>query len=244
VTPTNIRIGAYIRVSTLDQNPEMQVSELRQWSQRHGYPAPIEYVDEGISGTRASRPALNAMLADVRAGRIQMVITWKLDRLFRSLAHLVQTIQELNALHVRFVAITQGIDTDQNNPMATLLLHLLAAFGQFEREMIRERVTAGVRNAKRKGVQLGRRRVVFDRSRAMEMHEAGTSIKNIATTLGVSVGTIHRAITTFKNPAATALPQVDDSAVLVPGGFVLQQSEECGMSTDVSSGRTGHYNVP
>jgi DNA invertase Pin-like site-specific DNA recombinase len=163
-----------------------------------GYPAPIEYVDEGISGTRASRPALNAMLADVRAGRVQMIITWKLDRLFRSLAHLVQTVQELNALHVRFVAITQGIDTDQNNPMATLLLHLLAAFGQFEREMIRERVTAGVRNAKRKGVRLGRKRVVFDRSKAIEMHDAGSSIREIAALLGVGVGTIHRAV--FQKP--------------------------------------------
>jgi DNA invertase Pin-like site-specific DNA recombinase len=211
----------------------MQVSELRQWCERNGYAAPIEYVDEGISGTRASRPALNAMLADVRAGRIQMVITWKLDRLFRSLAHLVQTIQELNALHVRFVAITQGIDTDQNNPMATLLLHLLAAFGQFEREMIRERVTAGVRNAKRKGVRLGRRRVVFDRSRAMEMHEAGASIKNIATTLGIGVGTAHRAIKAFQNPPSIASSQVDDSAASVLAGCAIPQPEECGMSHEV-----------
>lgn len=227
-----VRVGAYIRVSTSEQNPEMQVAELRQWCQRNGYPAPIEYVDEGISGTQASRPGLNALLADVRAGRIQMVITWKLDRLFRSLAHLVQTIQELNALHVRFVAITQGIDTDQNNPMATLLLHLLAAFGQFEREMIRERVTAGVRNAKRKGVQLGRKRVVFDRSRAMAMHEAGTSIKNIAANLGVGVGTIHRALVAFQKPADSRVSHVDDSAAPALAGCAIPEPEVCGTPTE------------
>jgi DNA invertase Pin-like site-specific DNA recombinase len=115
--------------------------------------------------------------------------------------------------------------------MATLLLHLLAAFGQFEREMIRERVTAGVRNAKRKGVQLGRKRVVFDRSRAMAMHETGASIKTIASALGVGVGTIHRALAAFQKPADAGLSHVNDSAASVPIGYPIPQPEDCGTST-------------
>jgi DNA invertase Pin-like site-specific DNA recombinase len=96
---------------------------------------------------------------------------------------------------VRFLAVSQSIDTDESNPTARLLLHILASVAEFEREMIRERVCAGVKNAKRKGVRLGRKRVVFDRSRAGEMYAAGASVREIARTLQVGRGTVHRFLT-------------------------------------------------
>jgi DNA invertase Pin-like site-specific DNA recombinase len=191
-------VAIYARVSTSDQDASMQVAELCEYCRRKGWREVSEYVDTGWSGAKSSRPELNRLMADVRLGRVDCILTWKLDRLARSLAHLVQTIQELDSLGVRFVAVTQNIDTSISNPMSRFMLQIFGAFAELEREMIRERVTAGVRNAKRKGIQLGRKRVVFDRSKAIEMHGAGSSIREIAAVLGVGVGTIHRAV--FQKP--------------------------------------------
>jgi len=201
-------VAIYARVSTSDQDASMQVAELHEYCKRKGWHHVTDYVDTGWSGTKSSRPELNRLMADVRLGKVQVILTWKLDRLARSLAHLVQTIQELDSLGVRFVAVTQNIDTSISNPMSRFMLQIFGAFAELEREMIRERVCAGVRNAKRKGVQLGRRRVVFDRSRAIAMHDAGSSIREIAAALGVGVGTIHRAV--FQKPADLGLLQTVD----------------------------------
>ena len=203
-----IRAAIYARVSTQDQNCEMQTRELNEYAARRGFQVCGEYVDTGWSGKLASRPELNRLMADARQRRFDAVIVWKLDRWGRSLVHSVQSIQELASIGIRFIAITQNIDTDESNPMSRFMLQIFAAFSELEREMIRERVTAGVRNAKRKGVQLGRRRVVFDRSKAIDMHLAGTSIREIAAALGVGVGTIHRAV--FQKPADLGLLQTVD----------------------------------
>jgi DNA invertase Pin-like site-specific DNA recombinase len=213
----------------------MQVRELREYASRRAFQVCGEYVDTGWSGKLASRPELNRLMADARQRRFDAVIVWKLDRWGRSLVHTIQSIQELAALGIRFIAITQNIDTDESNPMSRFMLHIFGAFAELEREMIRERVTAGVRNAKRKGVQLGRKRVVFDRSRAVAMHEAGDSIKTIASALGVSVGTIHRTLAAFQNPPTIGVSQVDDLAGSAPVGFVFQQSPGFGMAGEVES---------
>jgi DNA invertase Pin-like site-specific DNA recombinase len=205
-------VAIYARVSTSDQDASMQVAELHEYCRRKGWRRVTDYVDTGWSGAKSSRPELNRLMADVRLGKVDVILTWKLDRLARSLVHLVQTIQELDSLGVRFVAVTQNIDTSVSNPMSRFMLQVFGAFAELEREMIRERVCAGVRNARRKGKQLGRKRVVFDRSRAVAMHQSGTSIKNIAATLGVGAGTIHRALKAFQNRASSAVLQVDDSA--------------------------------
>src|SRR5579864_2155409 len=151
-----MKAAIYARVSTQDQNCEMQLKELREYCQRRGWEITSEYVDNGWSGVKARRPELDRLMADARQRRCDVVLVWKLDRWGRSLAHLVQTVQELSGLGVRFVAVTQNIDTDENNPRARLLMHLMAAFAEFERDLIRERVKAGVLNARAKGKQLGR----------------------------------------------------------------------------------------
>ena len=192
--PSALQAAIYARVSTQDQNCEMQVRELREYAARRGWSVAAEYVDTGWSGAKASRPELDRLMRDAALRRFDAVLVYKLDRFGRSVRHCLDGIAALGAHGVRFLAVSQSIDTDHANPTARLLLHILASVAEFERELIRERVCAGVRNAKRKGKQLGRKRVVFDRSKAMEMHASGSSVREIAHALQVSVGTIHRLL--------------------------------------------------
>jgi putative DNA-invertase from lambdoid prophage Rac len=189
-TPSPVAI--YARVSTSDQNCESQLRELREYIARRGWIISAEYMDTGWSGAKASRPELDRLMKDAALRRFDAVLVWKLDRFGRSVRNCLDGIESLRAHGVRFLAVSQNIDTDESNPTARLLLHILASVAEFERELIRERVRAGIKSAKHKGKQLGRKRVVFDRSKAIAMHQAGTSIREIAAQLGVGVGTIHR----------------------------------------------------
>jgi putative DNA-invertase from lambdoid prophage Rac len=189
---TPFHVAIYARVSTSDQNCEMQVRELREYAARRGWHVSAEYLDTGWSGAKASRPELDRLMKDAALRRFDAVLVWKLDRFGRSVRNCLDGIEALRANGVRFLAVSQSIDTDESNPTARLLLHILASVAEFERELIRERVRAGIKSAKHKGKQLGRKRVVFDHSKAIEMHLAGTSIRDIAAALGVGVGTIHR----------------------------------------------------
>ena len=190
--PSTLRAAIYVRVSTTDQNCEMQTRELREYAARRGWDVVAEYVDTGWSGAKASRPELDRLMRDAALRRFDAVLVYKLDRFGRSVRNCLDAIAALQAHGVRFLAVSQSIDTDHANPTARLLLHILASVAEFERELIRERVCAGVRNAKRKGKQLGRKRVVFDRSKATEMHRAGASVREIAQALQVGRGTVHR----------------------------------------------------
>ena len=122
--------------------------------------------------------------------RFDAMLVWKLDPWGRSVAHSIKSIQELIALGIRFLAVTQNIDTDESNPMSRFLLHIFAAFGELEREMIRERVTSGIRAAKANGQKLGRPRRVFRRDAAVAMREAGMSWRKIAAELDVPMATV------------------------------------------------------
>src|SRR5579872_501051 len=198
---TSVRAAIYARVSTTDQNCEMQVSELREYAARRGWKVSGEYVDTGWSGAKASRPELNRLMKDAAMRRFDAVMVWKLDRFGRSVRNCLDGIEALRAHGVRFLAVSQSIDTDESNPTARLLLHILASVAEFEREMIRERVCAGVRNAKAKGKRLGRKRVVFDRVRASEMNTRGASLREIASALQVGRGTVHRFLLSQKGTA-------------------------------------------
>jgi putative DNA-invertase from lambdoid prophage Rac len=185
-----IRVAIYARVSTSDQTCELQLRELREYCQRRGWSIHDEFIDTGISGTKSSRPELNRLLGDVRQRRIEVIVCWKLDRWARSLAHLVQSIQELDSLNVRFIAVTQNIDTDASNPMAKLLLHLMGAFAEFERSLIVERTIAGVRAAKAKGKVPGRPKRVFRRDEVVRLRDVERmSWRAIAATLAIPVMT-------------------------------------------------------
>ncbi len=185
-----MRAAIYARVSTTDQSCAMQLHELREYIERRGWTAVGEYVDTGWSGAKASRPELDRLMRDASMRRFDAVLVWKLDRWGRSVAQSIKSIQELIALDVRFLAVTQNVDTDESNPMSRFLLHIFAAFAELEREMIRERVTSGLRAAKASGKKLGRPKRVFRRDVALSMREAGMSWRKIAAELKVPMATV------------------------------------------------------
>ncbi len=150
------RVVCYLRVSTAEQSIDSQKVQLdeycrrRGWSQRVGW-----FIDRG-SGMKRDRGSFNVMMDEVREGTVDILLTWKIDRLARSLNHLAQIIAELQTHRVALVCPSQGIDTTESNPCAQFQLNILAAVAQFERELITERVNAGIVAARQRGVKLGR----------------------------------------------------------------------------------------
>jgi DNA invertase Pin-like site-specific DNA recombinase len=187
------RVGLYARVSTLvGQSPEMQLVELREFAARRGWQVVEEYVDHGVSGAKESRPALNRLMADAKQRRFDVVAVWKIDRFGRSLRHLVNSIAELESLGVSFVSLRDSIDL--SSPSGVLMFQLIAAMSQFERSLIQERVRAGIRNARNKGRTLGRPRLEVDSGRIARLKASGVSLRAISRQLGISVGSVHRAV--------------------------------------------------
>jgi DNA invertase Pin-like site-specific DNA recombinase len=169
------------------------VAELQQYITARGWELVAVYEDT-MSGSKSSRPGLNRMMADARARRIDAVCCWKLDRFGRSMVDCLNHIQTLESCGVRFIAITQGLDTDQQNPASRFLLHVLGAAAEFERSLIRERVSAGMREAKKAGKALGRPRLIFNRDAVHELRRKGVSIARISQQLGIGVGTVARTL--------------------------------------------------
>ncbi len=192
-----MRAAIYARVSTADQNNAIQTRELTEYIQRRGWELAGVYHDQ-ISGAKASRPGLDKLMSDARQRRFDAGLVWKLDRFGRSLVHCVSGIQELSSLGIRFIATSQGLDTDESNPASKLLLHILAAVAQFERELIRERVSAGMRSAKARGTKsgkpIGRPRRMFDRAEVVKLRQNGLSLAKIARRMSVGVGTVARVL--------------------------------------------------
>ncbi len=196
----------YARVSTTDQNCELQLRELREYCQRRGWPITEEYVDTGWSGAKSSRPALDRMMRDAAQHRFDCVAVWKLDRFGRSVLNLVEGLQTLHSHGIRFLATSQSIDTDQANPTSKLLLWILAAVAEFEREMIRERVKAGMAAAKARGVRVGRPKSVLDRDRIWALHSRGKSVRQIAVAHKTTRSVVHRLLKLVsQNPVSPGL---------------------------------------
>jgi len=195
-----MKVAIYARVSTTDQNCEMQLRELREYSARRGWEIAGEYVDTGWSGAKKSRPELDKLMAAAREHRVDGIVVWKLDRFGRSVLNLVEALGDLATWGVRFVAVSQSIDTDASNPTTRLLLHILAAVAEFERELTRERVMAGLKAARHRGRCGGRPRRVFRRDHALELHAAGMSQVAIARKLGIARATLQRLLGGAQKP--------------------------------------------
>jgi DNA invertase Pin-like site-specific DNA recombinase len=192
-TPVIKRIALYARVSTLNgQNPEMQLAELREYAQRRGWEVAGEYVDLGVSGSKDSRPELNQMMADAHARRFDGIAVWKLDRLGRSLKHLVTTIEDLQAYSVSFVSLRDNLDL--STPAGRLMLHIIGAMAEFERSLIQERVAAGIAAARRRGVRMGRPKRWVSAEKVRAMREQGTPWRAIARKMDCGVGTAMKAL--------------------------------------------------
>ena len=146
----------YGRISTQSQNIDTQLREAREYCQRNGVLQFKEYADIGVSGGTASRPQLDALLTDLRAGRIKTIVIYKLDRLGRSVSNLCDLLAELRNRNVRLISISDGLDSQTDNPMSRAFWQLLAVFSQLEKEIIVERVRSGLARAVAQGKKLGR----------------------------------------------------------------------------------------
>ena len=181
-----MRCAIYARVSTLDQEPENQLAELRRYVEARGWTA-VEYVDRGVSGAKDRWPALDRLLADARRRRFDVIACWRLDRLGRNLRHLVTLGDELQALGVGLVSLGESIDT--TTPSGRLLFGILATLAAFERDRLRERTIAGLQRARAQGVRLGRRRTT-----PTPIAIPGGNVRAAAAIWGVSKSTAARWI--------------------------------------------------
>jgi len=205
-----MKVSSYVRVSSRDQNCALQRNELAAYAARMGYAIAREYADLGWSGAKDSRPALDELLRDAMLRKFDCLLVWTIDRFGRSVSQLVQNVQRLDQCGIRFIAISQGLDTDRSSPTSRLLLHILASVAEFERELICERIAAGrkryaedlaagrigngVNTRSKKNLRSGRPWRIFDREKALEMRAAGVSIEKIARDLNVGHGTIQRLL--------------------------------------------------
>ena len=191
--PQKIMAAVYSRVSTVGhgQDPEMQTRELREYCERRGWEIFGCYIDEGVSGRKDSRPHLNRLMRDAHARRFDVVICWRFDRFSRSVAHLCRALETFNALGIQFVSLCEQVDT--TTPTGKLVFTILGAVAEGERNLIAERVRAGLRNARAKGKTLGRPRVDVDVAQIESLRAAGHSWRTIARRLGLSVGTVYAA---------------------------------------------------
>jgi DNA invertase Pin-like site-specific DNA recombinase len=182
-----MRCALYARVSTLDQQPENQLAELRRYAEARGWTG-IDYVDHGVSGAKDSRPALDRLVKDAKRRKFDVVVAWKLDRMGRNLKHLITLLDDLQTLGVAFVSLGEGIDA--TTPAGKLQMHILGAIAEFERGRIVERVRAGLARAKSQGKRLGRQpyAITDDRFEAV----AHLSLREAAVALAVSRSVVHR----------------------------------------------------
>ena len=188
-----MRVATYVRVSMQQQDMRLQTAELGQYIASRGWTQTDHYEDV-MSGAKANRPGLARLMADAQGRKFDCVVVWKLDRFGRSLMDCVNSIRTLESAGVRFIAMTQGLDTDQQNPASRFLLHVLGAAAEFERSLIRERVSAGMKAAKKSGTALGRPKRVFNREQVHELRRKGMSIAQISRQLKIGVGTVARTL--------------------------------------------------
>jgi DNA invertase Pin-like site-specific DNA recombinase len=188
------RVAIYARVSTLNhgQDVNVQLRELRQFSEARGWRVAGEYVDAGVSGAKDSRPELNRLMADAHKRRFDVICVWRFDRFARSVSHLLRALETFKALGIDFVSYSEQMDT--STPAGKMVFTVLGAVAELERSLIVERVRAGLRNARAKGKKLGRPRVAVDAARISRLRVQGRSIREIAEELGYSRSLVHKTL--------------------------------------------------
>ena len=181
----------YLRVSTFDQNPETQVHDLRQMASQRGYQVVEEFTDR-ISGAKARRPGLDALMRDARRGRFKVVLVWACDRIARSTRHFLEVLDELNRLNIEFISFREQIDT--GGPLGRAVVVIIGAVAELERNLIIERVRAGMRRAKLEGRHIGRKPLELDRAAILRGRQQGLSLGQLAKAHRASRATIHRVL--------------------------------------------------
>lgn len=208
-----MKAAIYARVSTSDQDPTIQLEELRAYAERRSFEIAGEYVDHGVSGSTDRRPALDRMMLDAHRRRFDAVLAWKLDRFGRSLRHLVNALAELEARGVAFVSLRDHLDL--STPAGRLMFQIIAAMAEFERALIVERVKAGIQNARRKGKRIGGKPADVDTDAVLRLVGSGISRRATAKRLRVSEATIRRVLARsggcVRNPLAEGLLEPRDA---------------------------------
>ena len=190
------KVAIYCRVSTLDQTVDNQLIELRDHCSKMGWEITKEYSDEGLSGTlsREKRPALNSLIKDAYRKRFDAVVCWDISRIGRSMKELVLFLSDMKDRDIGIVSVRQGFDT--STTMGEMMFQFVGILSSWEREMIRERTLAELERAKSEGKTLGRKKVVNDEitSQIVELRNAKKSIREIASEVGVSRGTVSNVL--------------------------------------------------
>ncbi len=183
-----MKVALYGRVSTIDkgQDPELQLGPLREYVHARGWNVYREYLDEGVSGAKERRPALDQLMTDARQRRFDVVLVWRFDRFARGTRHLINALHEFRHLRIGFCSYSENIDT--SSPMGEAMFSIIAAIAQLERDITGERVKAGVARARARGKRLGRPRKVFRRDQVEQLRAEGLSYRQIGKQLGISPG--------------------------------------------------------
>jgi len=193
------RAALYSRVSTIDQNPQTQVLDLRSMAAQRNLEIVKEYVDHGISGTRTRRPGLDQLMQDARHGRFDTVLVWSCDRMARSVRHFLELLDEFNRIGIEFVSFREQLDT--GGALGRAVVIIIGAISELERNLIVERVRAGMRRAKLEGRHIGRIPLDLDRASIVRHREHGQSLSQIAKTFAVSRATVSRILRQHKEGA-------------------------------------------
>ena len=185
-----MRVALYARVSTEGQDPEVQLVALRAHAAQRGWPVLEEFVDRGVSGSKERRPALDRLMKAAWTSQFQAVLVWRFDRFARSVKHLVAALETFRRLHVEFVSLQEQLDTA--TPIGQAMFTIIGAMAQLERDIIRERVKAGLERAKARGIRLGRPRVPVVAEELVALREQGLSVGAMARRLRCSRSTVRR----------------------------------------------------
>lgn len=189
-----MRVAIYARVSTKDQSCDMQMRDLRAYCSARRITIIREYIDIGYSGAKDSRPKLDELMADARKRKFDSIMVWRFDRFARSTKHLLLALEEFRSLGIQFISYQENIDT--SSPLGQALFTIVSAVAQLERDLIRERVNAGIRHARACGKQLGRPRRIVDRDELSRLQAGGVSLRAIAKKLGIGYGTVRHRLRT------------------------------------------------
>jgi len=180
-----------MRVSSVDQHPETQLHDLRHLAAQRGYQIIQEYTDR-ISGVKAKRPGLGDLMRDARRGQFDIVLVWACDRIARSTKHLLEVLDEFNRLNIEFVSFRESIDTA--GPLGRAIVVIIGAIAELERNLIVERVRAGMRRARLEGRHIGRKPVEVDREAIVCDRRRGESLRQIARCHRISTATVRRVL--------------------------------------------------
>jgi len=190
----DIKVAIYARVSTSGkgQDTGLQLRDLRTFAHARGYAIFREYVDDGVSGRKDRRPELDQLMNDARKRRFDVVLVWRFDRFARSTRHLVTALEEFRHLGIDFISFQENIDT--SSPMGKAMFTIVSAIAELEADIIRERVVAGIANARAKGVKIGRPSPAIDREEIRRLRDGGLTIRAIAEKMNLKRSFVHKTL--------------------------------------------------